>query len=271
LSMLKDAFDKYAFDTVYHAAAYKHVPMVEVNALYGIKNNVLGTNNVALASHEHQVETFILISTDKAVRPTNVMGASKRFAELVLQAFADNSKTVFSIVRFGNVLDSSGSVVPLFREQIKNGGPVTVTHPSVTRFFMLIPEAVELVIQAGAMAKGGEVYVLDMGEPVKIDHLARRMIHLSGLKIKDEHNEEGDIEIRYTGLREGEKLYEELIIGDNDKPTEHPKIMCAEENKLSMDEVIKYLEEIKSLDNSKKSVKKLLKKVVLEYSPRHFQ
>lgn len=227
-------------DTVYHAAAYKHVPLVEHNPAAGIKNNVLGTLRTAQAAVENGVSDFVLISTDKAVRPTNVMGASKRLAEMALQALAavhaatqggtvGAGGTKFSMVRFGNVLGSSGSVVPKFRQQIRDGGPITLTHPEVTRYFMTIPEAAQLVIQAGAMAKGGDVFVLDMGQPVKIMDLARRMVELSGLTVKDEQHPEGDIEIAVTGLRPGEKLYEELLIGDNPKPTVHPRIMKAHE------------------------------------------
>ena len=217
-------------DTVYHAAAYKHVPLVEHNPTAGIKNNVLGTLLTAQAAAENGVTDFVLISTDKAVRPTNVMGASKRLAEMALQALASTStSTKFSMVRFGNVLGSSGSVVPKFRQQIRDGGPITLTHPEVTRYFMTIPEAAQLVIQAGAMAKGGDVFVLDMGQPVKIMDLARRMVELSGLTVKDEQHPEGDIEIALTGLRPGEKLYEELLIGDNPKSTMHPRIMKAHE------------------------------------------
>lgn len=227
-------------DTVYHAAAYKHVPLVEHNPAAGIKNNVLGTLRTAQAAAENGVSDFVLISTDKAVRPTNVMGASKRLAEMALQALAaahattqggtvETGATKFSMVRFGNVLGSSGSVVPKFRQQIRDGGPITLTHPEVTRYFMTIPEAAQLVIQAGAMAKGGDVFVLDMGQPVKIMDLARRMVELSGLTVKDEQNPDGDIEIAVTGLRLGEKLYEELLIGDNPKPTVHPRIMKAHE------------------------------------------
>ncbi|MBK9444604.1 MAG: polysaccharide biosynthesis protein [Betaproteobacteria bacterium] len=217
-------------DTVYHAAAYKHVPLVEHNPAAGIKNNVLGTLRTAQAAAENGVADFVLISTDKAVRPTNVMGASKRLAEMALQALAaNNTGTKFSMVRFGNVLGSSGSVVPKFRQQIRDGGPITLTHLEVTRYFMTIPEAAQLVIQAGAMAKGGDVFVLDMGQPVKIMDLARRMVELSGLTVKDEQNSEGDIEIEVTGLRPGEKLYEELLIGDNPKPTVHPRIMKGHE------------------------------------------
>jgi FlaA1/EpsC-like NDP-sugar epimerase len=225
--------------TVYHAAAYKHVPLVEHNPAAGIKNNVLGTLRTARAAAENGVTDFVLISTDKAVRPTNVMGASKRLAEMALQALAANhagtsggisGSTKFSMVRFGNVLGSSGSVVPKFRQQIRDGGPITLTHPDVTRYFMTIPEAAQLVIQAGAMAKRGDVFVLEMGQPVKIIDLARRMVELSGLTVKDEEHPEGDIEIAVTGLRPGEKLYEELLIGDNPKPTVHPRIMKAQED-----------------------------------------
>lgn len=217
-------------DTVYHAAAYKHVPLVEHNPAEGIKNNVLGTLRTALAAADSGVADFVLISTDKAVRPTNLMGASKRLAEMALQALAATAKdTKFSMVRFGNVLGSSGSVVPKFRQQIRDGGPITLTHADITRYFMTIPEAAQLVIQAGAMAKGGDVFVLDMGEPVKIIDLARRMVELSGLTVVDEQNPEGDIEIEVTGMRPGEKLYEELLIGDNPKPTVHARIMKAHE------------------------------------------
>ena len=226
-------------DTVYHAAAYKHVPLVEHNPAAGIKNNVLGTLYTALAAAENGVTDFVLISTDKAVRPTNVMGASKRLAEMVLQAIAANTKnagTRFCMVRFGNVLDSSGSVVPKFRQQIREGGRITLTHPDVTRYFMTIPEAAQLVIQAGAMAKGGDVFVLDMGQPVRIMDLARRMVELSGLIVKDEQTPDGDIEIDITGLRPGEKLYEELLIGDNPQSTLHPRIMRAQEEFIAWTE-----------------------------------
>lgn len=227
--------------TVYHAAAYKHVPLVECNPAQGIVNNVFGTLNVARAAQAHGVANFVLVSTDKAVRPTNVMGASKRMAELVLQAFAEQvrsteaetSGTCFSMVRFGNVLGSSGSVVPLFRRQLAAGGPLTVTHADVTRYFMTIPEAAQLVLQAGAMATGGDVFVLDMGEPVRIVDLARRMIELSGLRVRDETHPEGDVAITITGLRPGEKLYEELLIGGHPAPTMHPRIMKAHENFLN--------------------------------------
>ena len=220
-------------DTIFHAAAYKHVPLVEHNAIEGIRNNVFGTLALAKSARKHKVADFVLISTDKAVRPTNIMGASKRLAELILQAFAlENPATRFSMVRFGNVLGSSGSVVPLFRQQIKQGGPVTVTHEEITRYFMTIPEAAQLVIQAGTMARGGEVFVLDMGEPVKIIELARTMIELSGLSVRDDTNPEGDVAVEVTGLRDGEKLYEELLIGDNPEPTAHSRIMKANEDFL---------------------------------------
>lgn len=216
--------------TVYHAAAYKHVPLVEHNPAQGLRNNVWGTLVCAQSAKAAGVSHFVLISTDKAVRPTNIMGASKRMAEMVLQALAaEPGDTMFSMVRFGNVLGSSGSVVPLFRQQIKDGGPITLTHPDITRYFMTIPEAAQLVIQAGAMAQGGDVFVLDMGQPVRIMDLAQRMVELSGLQVKTALNPTGDIEIRTTGLRPGEKLYEELLIGDDTQPTQHPRILKARE------------------------------------------
>ena len=234
---LEAVFRSFNVQTVYHAAAYKHVPMVEHNVVEGVRNNVFGTWYCAEAAIAAGVERFVLISTDKAVRPTNVMGASKRMAELVLQALAvRQSATTFCMVRFGNVLGSSGSVVPLFRHQIQQGGPVTVTHPDIIRYFMTIPEASQLVIQAGAMGKGGDVFVLDMGEPVKILTLAKKMIRLSGLTEKTSRNPKGDIEIQFTGLRPGEKLYEELLIGDNVAGTDHPRIMTAHEVHLSWPE-----------------------------------
>ncbi|PSV18354.1 polysaccharide biosynthesis protein [Photobacterium kishitanii] len=224
----------HTINTVFHAAAYKHVPLVEDNIIEGVRNNVFGTLATAEAAINAGVKNFTLISTDKAVRPTNIMGATKRMAELVLQALAERqNNTIFTMVRFGNVLGSSGSVVPLFKEQISKGGPVTVTHPDINRFFMLIPEAAQLVIQASAMANNGQVFVLDMGEPVKILELAKRMIHLMGLSEKMKSEDEGDIEIHFTGLRPGEKLYEELLIGENVEGTKHPKIMTAKENKIS--------------------------------------
>jgi FlaA1/EpsC-like NDP-sugar epimerase len=223
--LLNAMLGQHGVDTIYHAAAYKHVPLVEANAVEGIRNNVIGTWRLAKAALDHGVGTFVSVSTDKAVRPANIMGASKRLAELVVQGIGATNATRFCMVRFGNVLDSSGSVVPLFRKQIQAGGPVTVTHPEITRYFMTIPEAAQLVLQAGAMAKGGDVFVLDMGEPVKIRDLARSMIRLSGLTVRDTDNPHGDIEIQYTGLRPGEKLYEELLIGNNATGTEHPHIM----------------------------------------------
>ena len=229
---LQGLFAEFDIDTVYHAAAYKHVPIVEHNPTEGLRNNALGTWKIARAAAAARVGHFVLISTDKAVRPTNVMGATKRVSELIVQALAEEHPgSVFSMVRFGNVLDSSGSVVPLFRKQIENGGPVTLTHPEVTRFFMTIPEAVQLVIQAGAMARGGEVFVLDMGEPGKILDLATKMVRLSGLTVRDSANPQGDIAIEVTGLRPGEKLYEELLIGGDVSGTEHPRILRARERK----------------------------------------
>ncbi|NBO13813.1 MAG: polysaccharide biosynthesis protein, partial [Betaproteobacteria bacterium] len=257
-------------DTVYHAAAYKHVPLVEHNPAEGIKNNVLGTLRTAQAAARNGVADFVLISTDKAVRPTNIMGASKRLAELALQAIAStNSGTKFSMVRFGNVLGSSGSVVPKFRQQIRDGGPITLTHPEITRYFMTIPEASQLVIQAGAMAKGGDVFVLDMGESVKIMDLARRMIELSGLTVKDEENPDGDIEIAITGLRPGEKLYEELLIGDNPKPTSHLRIMKAHEEFIpwaDLESKLQALEMALSV-NDVGVIRLMMQKLVTGYAP----
>lgn len=232
-------------EVIYHAAAYKHVPIVEVNPFTGLQNNTFGTLIVAEAAKELGVERFVLVSSDKAVRPTNVMGASKRLAELVLQALAQESaSTIFTMVRFGNVLDSSGSVVRLFRDQIKAGGPVTVTHPDVVRYFMSMPEAAQLVIQAGAMATGGEVFVLEMGTPVKIDDLARTMIRLSGRELSDDDNPDGDIAVEYVGLRQGEKLYEELLIGENTTGTNHPRIFKNSEPILSYEELMAALERL---------------------------
>lgn len=259
----------FAIHTVYHAAAYKHVPLVEQNPIEGLQNNVFGTWRTAEAAKAAGVETFVLISTDKAVRPTNIMGATKRMAELVLQGMAEESDTTrFIMVRFGNVLDSSGSVIPLFRDQIKNGGPVTVTHPEVTRYFMTIPEAAQLVLQAGALGEGGDVFVLEMGEPIKIDDLARSMIHLSGLEVCDDDNPEGDVAIEYTGLRPGEKLYEELLIGDNVTGTEHPKIMRAAEEKLPWKQLLHYKKEFEIASNNfeTKKIKLLLEEVVSGYT-----
>ena len=242
LHRVESAMSAFNVQTVYHAAAYKHVPLVEYNVVEGVRNNIFGTWHSAEAAINAGVETFVLISTDKAVRPTNVMGATKRFAELVLQGLAcRQDKTRFCMVRFGNVLGSSGSVVPLFRSQIQNGGPVTLTHKDITRYFMTIPEAAQLVIQAGAMGRGGDVFVLDMGEPVKIYDLAERMIHLMGLEIKDEQNPEGDIEIKTTGLRPGEKLFEELLIGENELPTSHTRIKTANEAFMEWDAIQTYL------------------------------
>ena len=257
--------------TIYHAAAYKHVPMVEMNAVEGVYNNAVGTYNVAIAAQKNDVENLVLISTDKAVRPTNVMGASKRFSELVLQALQKKktSKTCFSMVRFGNVLDSAGSVVPLFRSQIQNGGPLTVTHRDVTRYFMSIPESVQLVLQAGAMAKGGDVFVLDMGEPIRILDLAYRMVHLSGLTPIDQENPDGDIKIKVTGLRPGEKLYEELLIGDDVVQSNHPRIMQAREVDLEWAEVEKSIKIIQKAheEHDEQSVRSLLLKNVDGYKP----
>ena len=237
-SRMSEIMNAWRPDTVYHAAAYKHVPLVEQNLSEGIRNNVMGTLRAANAAIDSGVKDFVLVSTDKAVRPTSVMGASKRLAEMVLQALAaKQANTKFSMVRFGNVLGSSGSVVPKFRQQIRDGGPISLTHPEVTRYFMTIPEAAQLVIQAGAMAKGGDVFVLDMGQPVKIMDLARRMVELSGLTVKDEQNPEGDIVIAVTGLRPGEKLYEELLIGDNPLTTLHPRIMKSEEDFITWPEL----------------------------------
>ena len=264
---LKQIIAQNNIQTIYHAAAYKHVPMVEMNIISGTYNNVIGTYNIARLADELEVANMVLVSTDKAVRPTNVMGASKRMSELILQAFSDKSKCCFSMVRFGNVLESAGSVVPLFRNQIKAGGPVTVTHRNITRYFMSIPEAVELVLQSGAMAKGGDVFVLDMGEPIKIIDLAYKMIHLSGLTPIDNENPDGDIRIDFTGLRPGEKLYEELLIGSNVVQSEHPRIMQAKESKLSFDEVSHCVEVIKSAreNQDERVVKELLLKYVDGY------
>jgi FlaA1/EpsC-like NDP-sugar epimerase len=243
LARLHAIFAAYQPATVYHAAAYKHVPMVEDNPGEGVRNNVFGTLHMAQAAVAAGVRRFVLISTDKAVRPTNVMGATKRMAELVLQAFAQaHAHTLFSMVRFGNVLGSSGSVVPLFRKQLASGGPLTVTDPEVTRYFMTIPEAAQLVLQAGAMGQGGDVFVLDMGQPIKIMDLARRMLHLSGLSERTPEHPQGDIEICITGLRPGEKLYEELLIGDNPEATEHPRIMKAREPYLAWEQLQAELE-----------------------------
>ena len=269
---VREVMQHFNVQTVYHAAAYKHVPMVERNIIEGVCNNVLGTLRTAEAAIQTNVETFVLISTDKAVSPTSVMGASKRFAELVLQALQQTAETTrFAMVRFGNVLESSGSVVPLFREQIRAGGPVTVTHPEIFRYFMTIPEAAQLVIQTGGMARGGEVFVLDMGQPVRIHDLAARMINLMGLTVRDEDNPNGDIEITFTGLRPAEKLYEELLIGENASGTEHPRIMQATEHHLSREELEPLLSELvlatSRLDRS--GVRDILMRAVSEYEPKN--
>jgi FlaA1/EpsC-like NDP-sugar epimerase len=271
-NLLRKIFRAHQPNTVFHAAAYKHVPLVEQNPAEGIRNNVFGTFTCAQASLECGVSNFILVSTDKAVRPTNIMGASKRIAELVLQAMADikdDHSTNFSMVRFGNVLGSSGSVAPLFSAQIAAGGPITLTHSEVTRYFMTIPEAAQLVIQASAMAVGGDVFVLDMGEPVRIHDLAVKMVYLSGLLVKDEAHPHGDIEIEVTGLRPGEKLYEELLIGDNPQPTAHPKIMKAHEEFLSWGDLQQELEKLNvALDACDgKLIRTMLKKLVPGYQP----
>ncbi|WP_035801182.1 nucleoside-diphosphate sugar epimerase/dehydratase [Dasania marina] len=269
---LQVIMSSFGVQTVYHAAAYKHVPLVEHNVIEGVRNNVFGTWYAAEAAVKAKVETFVLISTDKAVRPTNIMGASKRMAELVLQGMAERQAvTRFSMVRFGNVLGSSGSVVPLFREQIKNHGPVTVTHKDIIRYFMTIPEAAQLVLQAGTMGKGGDVFVLDMGEQVKIADLAKKMIRLMGLELRNEANPEGDIEIVYTGLRPGEKLFEELLIGDNPQGTEHPRIMKAQELSLSWPEVELILDQLDhgchAFDCEK--VRAILKAAPLGFAPNN--
>lgn len=283
-SRLADVMCTWKVNTVYHAAAYKHVPMVEHNIAEGVLNNLMGTLNTAQAAVKAGVTNFVLISTDKAVRPTNVMGSTKRLAEMVLQAlsresapvlFADDeavhqlNKTRFTMVRFGNVLGSSGSVIPLFHEQIRKGGPVTVTHPNITRYFMTIPEAAQLVIQAGSMGEGGDVFVLDMGEPVKIAVLAEKMIHLSGLSVRSDKTPHGDIAIEFTGLRPGEKLYEELLIGDNVSPTEHPMIMRANEEHLPWEQFKERLGELLAAVESDdyERVRQLLRETVNGYKP----
>ena len=258
-------------DTIFHAAAYKHVPLVESNPAMGVQNNVLGTYAVAMAAINAEVENFVLVSTDKAVRPTNVMGATKRFAELILQSLnkdPSSGNTRFVMVRFGNVIDSSGSVIPLFRDQINIGGPVTVTHEDVTRYFMTIPEASQLVIQAGSMGEGGEVFVLDMGEAVKIYDLAVKMIRLSGLTLRDENDPQGDIEIEFSGLRPGEKLYEELLIGDNVSTTSHDRIMMANEKFLPWSEIQDKLSDLDSCveNNDVDRIRKILASVVEGYA-----
>lgn len=269
-TLLAHVFKKYHVDTIYHAAAYKHVPLVEYNVVQGIKNNIFGTLYLAEAAIKANVPSFVLISTDKAVRPTNFMGTTKRVAELVLQAYSkEQSVTRFCMVRFGNVLGSSGSVIPLFRRQIKAGGPVTVTHKDITRYFMTIPEAAQLVIQAGAMGAGGDVYVLDMGESVRIYDLAKRLIRLSGLEIKSPDNPHGDIEILCTGLRPGEKLYEELLIGDDVRATQHERIMAAEESFLELNKLQNLLDQLeKACDiQDLQTIRKLLQEAPTGYLP----
>jgi len=268
---LAEVFKFFKVQTIYHAAAYKHVPMVEFNNAEGVNNNIFGTLNCAQTAIEEGVNDFVLISTDKAVRPTNTMGTTKRVSEMILQAFSNNQKiTCFTIVRFGNVLGSSGSVIPLFEKQIKAGGPVTVTNENMIRYFMTIPEAVELVIQAGAMGKGGDVFVLDMGEPMSIKKLAEKMIILSGLEVKNKSNPNGDIEIHYTGLRPGEKLFEELLIGSNVASTDNPLIMCAKEEMLEWNILKPILDELDKAtkDRNYKEIRKLLINLVPEFEPQ---
>lgn len=268
--ILRTTIGRHGIQTIYHAAAYKHVPMVEANPLAGVRNNVFGTANVALVAAEYDVEKFVLISTDKAVRPTNIMGATKRFAELYIQAIAElNSSTKYAIVRFGNVLGSSGSVVPLFTQQIRAGGPVTVTHPDIIRYFMTIPEAAQLVLQAGAMGSDGQVFVLDMGPPVKIIDLAHKMAHLMGHSLRTPSVPNGSIELRFSGLRPGEKLYEELLIDDAHTETEHPRIMGADETKLPFENVVLLFDELNCLvlEHNVLGVKKLLLEAPLGYAP----
>lgn len=270
--VLIENFKKYRPHIVFHAAAYKHVPLVECNASEGILNNAFGTYTLARAAVSAKIANVVLISTDKAVRPTNIMGASKRLAEMILQAFASDSQgnqsTTFSMVRFGNVLDSSGSVVPLFRKQIQDGGPVTLTHSEVTRFFMTIPEAAQLVIQAGAMAKGGEVFLLDMGSPVKIADLAKRMIELSGLAVRDVNNPEGDIEIQITGLRPGEKLYEELLVNGEPMPTSHPRVFYSKDEFINYEDLKIKLGELENcLHCDGIEIQRALKNLVDGYCP----
>ena len=267
---VREALEVFKVQTIYHAAAYKHVPIVEQNLFEGLHNNVFGTLHTARAAAAAGVETFVLISTDKAVNPANVMGATKRFAELILQAFDSDSDSMrCCMVRFGNVLESSGSVVPLFKEQIRNGGPVTVTHRDIIRYFMTIPEAAQLVIQAASMAKGGDVFVLDMGEPVRIADLAHRMINLMGLSVQDEENPHGDIEIQYIGLRPAEKLFEELMIGSNVHGTEHPRIMRADEDSLTQEILSQLLDDLAEasdqLDYDR--ARDILMRAVKEYTP----
>ncbi len=267
---VREIMTTFAIQTVYHAAAYKHVPIVEHNMIEGIHNNIFATHNTAEAAMECRVETFVLISTDKAVNPTNVMGCTKRVAEMVLQGLQKRGGTTrFCMVRFGNVLESSGSVVPLFREQIKKGGPITVTHPDVIRYFMTIPEAAQLVIQAGSMGSGGDVFVLDMGSPVRIADLAKRMVQLAGYTVRDEKTPEGDIEIRFTGLRPAEKLFEELLIGKNVTGTEHPRILRAMEHSLSWEQIRHVLDDLAqcSVRFDCERAREILLRAVPEYRP----
>jgi len=268
---MKEIFKYYGVQTIYHAAAYKHVPLVEFNPSQGVLNNAIGTMLAAEAAIAEKVETFVLISTDKAVRPTSTMGAAKRVAELILQALSkQNINTCLTMVRFGNVIDSSGSVIPLFKKQIKQGGPITVTDANMVRYFMTIPEAVELVIQAGAMGKGGDVFVLDMGKPMKIHDLAIKMVQLSGLQVLDKNNPDGDIEIKFTGLRPGEKLYEELLVGDDVAETQNKLIMRASEKMIDWDNLKKMLSELKeaSINGNHKEIRTLLKRIVPQYKPQ---
>jgi len=269
-SRLLTVIKRFSVQTIYHAAAYKHVPLVEMNVIEGVRNNVFGTLNAAEAAKECNVETFVLVSTDKAVRPTNVMGTTKRCAELVLQALSQEpGNTRYCMVRFGNVLGSSGSVVPVFRSQIAAGGPVTVTHPEITRFFMTIPEAAQLVLQAGAMGQGGDVFVLDMGQSVRISDLAERMIRLSGKSIKSEDNPNGDVEVVYSGLRPGEKLYEELLIGDNVRGTSHERIMAADEVSLSPTQLAEFVSKLDEACRQRchESIRRLLLEAPTGFAP----
>ncbi len=270
---LLEQCEKFGVNTLFHAAAYKHVPLIEANPQIGVQNNILGSYATALAAVTAKVACFVMISTDKAVRPTNVMGASKRFAEQILQAMGNDSigaPTKFIIVRFGNVIESSGSVIPLFRKQIKAGGPVTVTHRQVTRYFMSIPEAAQLVLQASAMGKGGEVFVLDMGKPIKIYDLALKMIKLSGLTLNDADHPNGDIAIKISGMRAGEKLHEELLIGENVSTTAHPQIMMANEKFLSWDIMQQKIDELENVADSHVDIQHILASVVEDYSLKQF-
>ncbi len=266
---IKEICKTFNVNTIYHAAAYKHVPLVEENPFEAVFNNIFGTKSCVEAALEAKVETFVLISTDKAVRPTNIMGATKRFSELILQSLSPNPHTRMIMVRFGNVIGSSGSAIPLFQQQIRDGGPVTVTHPEVIRYFMSIPEAAELVIQAGAMGRGGDVFVLDMGEPVKIYDLAKKLIKLSGMTLKDKENQEGDIEIIFTGMRPGEKLYEELLIGGNVSTTQHKQILRAKEDSLSAEQLSLHLKSLeRATDESDvSSLRRVLEEAVSGYTP----